>query len=126
MAEEQVVTLGDCLMRYDACRDDLANAEKDLRRAQEEETKAGRVLGAARQKLDACRAIEETRKVKLAERTAALNEKALFEELRVAFSKRGLPAMIIENVLPEIEDRGQRHPVPHDRRADARQAGHAA
>jgi DNA repair protein SbcC/Rad50 len=104
VAEEQVSTLGDCLMRYDACRDELSSAEKQLRQAQEEETRAGRVLGAARQKLDACGAIEASRKTKVADRTAAANEKALFEELRVAFSKRGLQAMIIENVLPEIED----------------------
>ncbi len=103
-AEEQVAALGDCLMRYDACRDELTNAEKELRLAQEEQTKAGRVLGAARQKLDACQTIEEARKMKVGERAAALNEKALYDDLRVAFGKRGLQAMIIENVLPEIED----------------------
>ena len=103
-AQGQAVALGDCLQHYDACRDELSGAERELRQAQEEATRAGRVLGAARQKLDACRVIEAARQTKVAARTAALSEKMLFEELRVAFGKRGLQAMIIENVLPEIED----------------------
>jgi exonuclease SbcC len=31
-------------------------------------------------------------------------EKGLYEELRVAFGKKGVPAMIIEAAIPEIED----------------------
>jgi exonuclease SbcC len=103
-AQGQAVALGDCLQRYDACLDELSGAERELRQAQEEETRAGRILGAARQKLDACRVIETARQTKVVARTAALGERTLFEELRVAFSKRGLQAMIIEHVLPEIED----------------------
>ena len=101
---EQVSTLSDCLKRYDACAEELTVAERELRQARDRETHAGRLLGAARQKLDACQALQETCRVKTAERTLVLTEKAMVEELRVAFSKKGLQAMIIENALPEIED----------------------
>ena len=45
-----------------------------------------------------------TRREKLeAAREAKRQEKALYEELRVAFGKNGIPAMIIESAIPELE-----------------------
>ncbi len=61
-------------------------------------------LGAAQQRLDTCRQLEgeKERKTALAQRAA--QEQAIYEELRLAFGKKGIQAMIIEGVIPEIED----------------------
>ena len=44
------------------------------------------------------------RAVKLAERKQWAEEKGIYEELRLAFGKKGVPALIIEAAIPEIED----------------------
>ncbi len=74
--------------------------------AQEEEARLR--LGAARQRLDACRALEETRAQRERALRQAREEQAIYEELREAFGKRGLQAMIIETVTPEIEAEANR------------------
>ena len=61
-------------------------------------------MGAAEQKLAACEALIKQREVKLAERKRWADEKGIYEELRLAFGKKGVPAMIIEAAIPEIED----------------------
>ena len=40
---------------------------------------------------------------RLADRDRLVEEKALLDELRLAFGKKGIPAMIIEAAIPEIE-----------------------
>jgi len=40
----------------------------------------------------------------MARRQQLADEKGLYEDLRVAFGKKGVPAMIIEAAIPEIED----------------------
>jgi exonuclease SbcC len=72
------------------------------------EARARQVLGAARQRLDACRELVEERKRKRSAEQKAREEQAIYEELRVAFGKRGLQAMIIESAIPEIEDEANR------------------
>jgi exonuclease SbcC len=60
-------------------------------------------LGAAQQKLDHCRRLAEERKRHEANRKQVAEEKAIFDELRLAFGKKGVQAMIIEAAIPEIE-----------------------
>ena len=55
-----------------------------------------------------CRELSEERKRKRAAEQKAREEQAIYEELRTAFGKRGLQAMIIENAIPEIEDEANR------------------
>jgi exonuclease SbcC len=71
------------------------------RRAQQKE-------GAAQQQLDSLVRLEE-RRGKLRENLDALNEEiALYAELRDAFGKKGIQAMIIESAIPEIESEANR------------------
>ncbi len=70
---------------------------------QGQSAKARLMLGAARQKLDHCRYLAEERKRHEAERKKVTREKAIFDELRLAFGKKGIQAMIIEVAIPEIE-----------------------
>ena len=72
------------------------------------EARARQVLGAARQKLDYCDYLAKEREKKLKERHQVAEEKAIYDELRLAFGKKGLQAMIIESAIPEIEDEANR------------------
>ena len=60
-------------------------------------------VGGARQKLAALVSFEQQRKERLREREQKTEDLSLYEDLRQAFSKRGVPAMIIETVVPELE-----------------------
>lgn len=65
--------------------------------------KADERVGGARQKLAALSEIERQVESRLAERKELASAQGQFEALREAFSKRGVPAMIIETVVPELE-----------------------
>jgi exonuclease SbcC len=84
----------------------LADADQVEMRVEElrrEESAARMRLGAAQQRLDACRALKQQREESLAEQARLADERAIYDELRVAFGKKGVPAMIIEAAIPEIE-----------------------
>ena len=77
------------------------NAEVMAQRTQERT--AYERLVSARQALDALDA-QQARKEELDERRdAKRHEEALYNELRRAFGKNGVPAMIIETAIPELE-----------------------
>jgi len=61
-------------------------------------------VGAAQQKLAACDALARQKQTQLIERDKLAQDKDVYEELRLAFSKKGVPALIIETAIPEIED----------------------
>ena len=83
---------------------DLAQIQADYEQVRRDEAYARKSLGAAEQKLAACDAMIKQRETKLADRQQWAAEKGIYEELRLAFSKKGVPAMIIEAAIPEIED----------------------
>ncbi len=83
---------------------DFAALQAEYDRTRSDEARARQQLGAAEQKLAACEALLKQRDVKLAERQQWAEEKGIYEELRLAFGKKGVPAMIIEAAIPEIED----------------------
>jgi len=60
-------------------------------------------VGGARQKLAALASFERQRQERLREREQKAEDLSLYEELRLAFGKRGVPAMIIETAVPELE-----------------------
>jgi exonuclease SbcC len=71
--------------------------------SQAQSSRARLELGAAQQKLDHCHRLAEERQRHEASRKKAVEEKAVFDELRLAFGKKGIQAMIIEVAIPEIE-----------------------
>jgi exonuclease SbcC len=83
---------------------DFIAIQADYERTRSDEARARQQLGAAEQKLAACEALIKQREVRLAERKRWAEEKGIYEELRLAFGKKGVPAMIIEAAIPEIED----------------------
>jgi exonuclease SbcC len=86
----------------------LEGKSKEVDELRSKEARARQVLGAARQKLDYCDYLTTERKKKLKEKQRVAEEKAIYDELRLAFGKRGLQAMIIESAIPEIEDEANR------------------
>jgi exonuclease SbcC len=78
--------------------------EREVDRLQEEERRARDVVAAIKQQIAHCQYLVKERKNRVAERQKAAEEKGIYDELRVAFGKKGLQAMIIESAIPEIED----------------------
>jgi exonuclease SbcC len=60
-------------------------------------------VGGARQRLAALEVAGRQREEVVAERGRREIQRGLFHDLRQAFSKRGVPSMIIETVVPELE-----------------------
>ncbi len=90
----------------------LRRKEEDLKyqvRALEAELSDAQIaLGSARQRLDYARRQAEKQKAKEQERDHWQERLTAFKALQEAFGKRGLQAMIIESVLPEIEEEANR------------------
>jgi len=79
-----------------------------LEQARREEANARLALGAAQQKIDFCRQKAIERQEKVAQENAAREERVIYEELAQAFGKKGVQAMLIEMVVPEIEAEANR------------------
>ncbi len=84
--------------------EEMERARAKVEELQGAEAYARQVLGAARQKLDHCHYLAAERKRQVEERDRVAEEKTIYDELRVAFGKKGLQAMIIESAIPEIEE----------------------
>jgi exonuclease SbcC len=78
-------------------------SQEDLDQLRKEKRLADERVGGARQKLGALDAFEKQRSETLVERERLADDLGLYEDLREAFGKRGVPAMIIETAVPELE-----------------------
>jgi exonuclease SbcC len=78
-------------------------SQADVDRVRFEKRLADERVGGARQKLGALEEFEKQRQALSQERERLATDVGLLEDLREAFSKRGIPAMIIETVVPELE-----------------------
>jgi exonuclease SbcC len=66
----------------------LEGKSKEVDELRSKEARARQVLGAARQKLDYCDYLTKEREKKLKQRRQVAEEKAIYDELRLAFGKR--------------------------------------
>ncbi|HET89301.1 MAG TPA: SMC family ATPase [Chloroflexi bacterium] len=82
---------------------DAPQVETELQRVRGEEAAARQRLGAAQQRLEACKGLERQQADKTRRRDELAAEQSLHEELRTAFGVKGVPAMVIEAAVPEIE-----------------------
>lgn len=84
-------------------------ALRDTRRAyQQEMDEANRSLGAEEQKAARLKMMAEERPGIKEERAQAAKDQQVYEKLAIAFSKDGIPALIIENAIPDIEEEANR------------------
>ncbi len=86
----------------------LKRAEAEMERISLDENRARQEEGAAQQRLAALEAQRIRREKRLAELEAINQEISIYNQLREAFGKKGLQAMIIESAIPEIETEANR------------------
>ncbi|MGQ9572198.1 MAG: AAA family ATPase [Dehalococcoidia bacterium] len=86
----------------------LGEARQRLEGLRANERRQRQALGALEQEIERCRALEEERRPKLEALNQAGSEKAIYDELAVAFGKNGVQALIIDAALPEITDEANR------------------
>ncbi|TEU17867.1 MAG: SMC family ATPase [Anaerolineales bacterium] len=96
--------LKQAVARRPEVRQQVEEKEREVDRLQEKERRARDVVAAIKQQIAHCQYLVKERKKRVAERQKIVEEKAIYDELRVAFGKKGLQAMIIESAIPEIED----------------------
>ncbi|MCC6189405.1 MAG: SMC family ATPase [Anaerolineales bacterium] len=82
---------------------DAAARQRAVDQLRQEDTLAKAAVGAAEQKLAALEGQVRRRELKRAERLQLADQRGLHEELRDAFGKKGVPALMIEAAVPEIE-----------------------
>jgi len=82
---------------------DASAVEERLQEMRAEEAQARQKLGAAQQRLVACDALEQQLADKVKRKEVLVDKQAVYDELRTAFGVQGVPAMIIEAAVPEIE-----------------------
>ncbi|MCU0512202.1 MAG: SMC family ATPase [Anaerolineae bacterium] len=82
---------------------ELHRREEDVRRERLREIQARERLTTASQALAALADRRKQRQEKEARREVLKAESALYDDLRRAFSKDGVPAMMIETAIPELE-----------------------
>jgi exonuclease SbcC len=83
---------------------DLAPWEPQLNSLHDQEKQASYRVGAAEQKINTLERQRERREDLIEQRQSAGEQRSIYETLREAFSKNGVPAMIIEAAIPEIEN----------------------
>ncbi|HKI53017.1 MAG TPA: SMC family ATPase [Anaerolineales bacterium] len=84
---------------------DLEEAERELFRLREEENKARSELGGAQQRVDILDS-QRARKADFEKERVELQKKIVqHKSLEQAFGKNGVPALLIEQALPQIEEK---------------------
>ena len=82
---------------------EMGHWERLLADLRDQEMQARERVGAAKQRLNALEQQRARRESLLRDRDQLVAERVVYEELRLAFGKDGIPAMIIEAAIPEIE-----------------------
>jgi exonuclease SbcC len=84
---------------------DLDEAESRLLSLKEQENRLRMEMGAAKQKVDVLAGLKTRRNDYEAQRAALARQVGQYKQLERAFGKDGVPALLIEQALPEIESR---------------------
>jgi exonuclease SbcC len=84
---------------------DVSQAERELMNLIEQENRLRMEVGAARQKVDVLEDLKSRRKSLEAQREELARQVGRYKQLERAFGKDGVPALLIEQALPEIESR---------------------
>ena len=92
----------------DKIRDEFELADIELQRLERQRGEMQERFGAAQQRVHDLEVAKEERAERARQRSQVADEVTTFDELVVAFGKRGIQAMIIENVVPELQDEANR------------------
>lgn len=86
----------------------LAESQSRCERLRVEQRRHQQAIGAVEQKLDDCARYRQQEATKTTALKQALEERGIYEELTLAFSRRGIQALIIDHVIPEITEEANR------------------
>ncbi|HEY7295452.1 MAG TPA: SMC family ATPase [Dehalococcoidia bacterium] len=89
-------------------RQQLLRLAEQIGALEGQERRTRQALGAAEQKLEDCATARRLHAAAESELAAARGKEQIYDDLAVAFGKRGVQALIIDSVLPEIEDEANR------------------
>jgi exonuclease SbcC len=107
-ANEQLASLEEALEGRDALDDELATVSDAVSDAEAERTKLQQRVGRLNERLSQAERDRAALAEATEERDEAKHERQLYKHLRTAFGKHGIPSLIIEETLPEIEERANR------------------
>lgn len=96
--------LSQALAGFDEMVQDLQIKTRQADELRSQEGRARQVVGAAQQKLDYCSYLARERQERSKQLHNLAEERSLYEELQLAFGKKGLQALIIETAIPELEE----------------------
>lgn len=102
--EKEVAILPDLSKKLSVASMEINGTEEELTKIRIEEKQAQGVLGQINELISRTAQMEKLQIQKNGEKTKLQTEKQIFEELALAFGKKGIQAMIIEQAIPEIED----------------------
>ncbi|RME08075.1 MAG: SMC family ATPase [Anaerolineae bacterium] len=103
--EAEYQQASEALQQAEADAPDLREAQRALLDLQEKENLLRQEVGAARQRVDVLAVQRKRLKQLEAERETLAQHMARLEQLETAFGKDGVPALLIEQALPELEAR---------------------
>ena len=89
-------------------REELAGKEQIKQELSQKALELSSKVGEAKQLVSRAEQLSKLNKTKLSEKSKLTEEKQIYEELSLAFGKKGIQAMIIETAIPEIEDETNR------------------
>jgi exonuclease SbcC len=84
---------------------DLHQAQMDLLQIQQQENQFRMEVGAAQQKVNVLKELKKRRKDLEAEREGFAQQVGQYKQLERAFGKDGVPALLIEQALPQLENK---------------------
>lgn len=102
--EIALAKIPDVLDQLDSLNAESIAKEDAFTKLREEEKEARSIFGQVKQLISRSEQLEKLAKQKREEKFKLQKEKESFEELALAFGKKGIQAMIIETAIPEIEE----------------------
>lgn len=103
LAQQQIADLNRQKQAYAAVLQTSAERKADLMRLETEVARARAAVGSAEQQLNALDNVQARLDQYKAEQRALSDEKKVYEALKLACGKNGVPAMMIDAAVPEIE-----------------------
>lgn len=102
--EQKIADLSQELARAAEVLDDISTLGNQLLKTRNIEASTIQKRSAAQAKIDGCKALAKQKQKLNRARKEAAKEAEIYDKLAFIFSKKGIPALVIENTVPEIEE----------------------
>lgn len=105
---EVIKNLEKLLSNLDSVQNELDMVTRELQQLREKDKEITGRIATLMQSINRCKTIRAQAEEKRKQLEKAKRDKALYNDLVVAFGKKGVQALIIENAIPEIQDEANR------------------